>query len=158
MAFRISGLSPEPFQHLFGLPDEGLEKHKAIRIVADGARALTDRIEMRDARPGETVLLVNHVCQPAETPYHASHAIFVLEGAVQPWIGAPNEIPDVMLTYLQSLRGFDDAGMLIDADVAIGDAVRATIERLFANPAIAYILAHNAKQGCYAGRIDRLPA
>lgn len=157
MTFRISGLSPQPFQHLFGLSDEQLRAHTAIRYLADGTRELTDRIEMRNAKPGESVLLVNHECQAAKTPYRASHAIFVLEDATTPWVGQPGEVPEIMRIYLQSLRGFSGEGMLIEADVAMGDDVSPAIERLFQNQDISYIHAHNAKQGCYAGRIDRLP-
>ncbi len=83
MTFRILGLSPEPFQHLFGLSDEALAAHGAIRITADNKPGYPDRLEMRDAEPGETLLLLNHISQPANTPYRASHAIFVREGASQ---------------------------------------------------------------------------
>jgi hypothetical protein len=31
MAYRIQGLSPEPFKHLFGLPDEELAKQGVVR-------------------------------------------------------------------------------------------------------------------------------
>ncbi len=156
MAFQITGLSPEPFKHLFGLSDEELQHFGAIRIHADGSRELTDRIEMRNAAPGESVLLINHECQPAQTPYRASHAIFVLEHATKPYQGARNEVPEIMQMYLQSLRAFDQDGMMVEADVAFGDEVKPTIERLLANPQTAYIHAHNAKQGCYAGRIERI--
>ena len=154
MSFRITGLSAEPFRHLFGLPDAELEARGIKRYAADESTAYTDRIEMRNARPGETVLLLNHVCQPADTPYRASHAIFVLEGAEETYVGV-DEVPKVMRDYLQSLRAFDADGMMVEADVAIGDEVAPTIERLFENPRTTYIHAHNAKQGCYAGRIDR---
>ncbi len=156
MTFRISGLSPQPFEHLFGLSDEELKTHTAIRYRADGSRELTDRIEMRNAEAGESVLLVNHECQTAKTPYRATHAIFVLEGASAQWVGRPGEVPQIMQIYLQSLRGFSEEGMLIEADVAMGADVSPAIERLFQNPEVSYIHAHNAKQGCYAGRIDRL--
>jgi hypothetical protein len=122
--------------------------------VADETRSYTDRIEMRNARPGETVLLLNHVCQPAETPYRASHAIYVLEGAEATY-SSVDDIPEVMRVYPQSLRAFDDDGMLVEADLAMGNEVGPAIERLLANPRTAYIHAHNAKQGCYAARIDR---
>jgi hypothetical protein len=36
-----------------------------------------------------------------------------------------------------------------------GADVEASIRRLFAAPAAAYIHAHYAKRGCYAARIDR---
>ncbi len=154
MGFRITGLSAEPFRHLYGLSDAELEDQGIRRYLADESTSYTDRVEMRDARPGETVLLLNHVCQPADTPYRASHAIFILEGAEETFVGV-NEIPEVMLVYLQSLRAFDVEGMMVEADVAMGNKVKPTIERLFENPRTSYIHAHNAKQGCYAGRIDR---
>jgi len=155
MSFRITGLSAKLFRHLYGLSDNELKARGVRRYVADDPAAYPDRIEMRDAKPGETLLLLNHVCQPADTPYKASHAIFVLEGAETAYSGV-DEIPGVMLTRLQSLRAFDEEGMMLEADVAMGDEVKPVIERLFENPAVAYIHAHNAKQGCYAGLIERM--
>ena len=65
MAFRITGLSPVPFRHLFYLSDQELTHRGVIRYVADQAPGFPDRIEMRDASVGEKLLLLNHVCQPA---------------------------------------------------------------------------------------------
>jgi hypothetical protein len=45
--------------------------------------------------------------------------------------------------------------MMVDADVVDGAAVEPLIARLFANVDVSYIHAHNAKRGCYSGRIDR---
>jgi hypothetical protein len=154
MAFRISGLSAEPFRHLYGLSDAELAKHGAKRYVVNEAPGFPDRVEMRDAAIGETVLLLNHVCQPADTPYRASHAIFVREGAQETY-DRTNEVPDVMRSRLMSLRAYDKDGMMLDADVVEGNALEAAIERFFANRDVAYIHAHNAKRGCYSGRIDR---
>ena len=154
MTFRISGLSPGPFRHLYGLSDAELAKHGAKRYVVDEPVGYPDRIEMRDASPGETVLLVNHVSQAADTPYRASHAIFVREGADRSY-DSVDEVPDVMRLRLLSLRAFDRSGMMLDADVVEGKEIEAVIKRFFANPEIDYIHAHNAKRGCYSGRIDR---
>jgi hypothetical protein len=154
MAFRISGLSPEPFRHLYGLSDAELARYGAKRHVVDTPQAYPDRIEMRDAAPGETVLLINHVSQPADTPYRASHAIFVREGANEIY-SRLDEVPDVMRFRLLSLRAFDKDGMMLDADVVEGKEIEAVIERFFADPDVDYIHAHNAKRGCYSGRIDR---
>ena len=154
MAFRITGLSAAPFRHLYGLSADDLRARGVLRYVADDTTSYTDRIEMRNARPGEAILLLNHVCQPADTPYRASHAIFILEGAEDTYRSV-GEVPEVMRSYLQSLRAFDGDGMLVAAEIAMGDEVACAIERLFANPRAAYIHAHNAKQGCYAARIDR---
>jgi hypothetical protein len=154
MSFRITGLAPDLFRHLYGLSDGELARHGAIRMTVDEKPGFPDRVEMREAEPGETVLLVNHVCQPADTPYRASHAIFVREGATETY-DRVDEVPEVMRSRLLSLRGFDEKGMMVDADVLQGAAIEEAIDRFFANPAIAYIHVHNAKRGCYSGRIDR---
>jgi hypothetical protein len=154
MSFRIKGLSPEPFVSLFGLPEAELTARGVIRYQVDKSPGFPDRIEMRDASPGETVLLLNHVCQPADTPYRATHAIFVREGATQVYdeVGA---VPDVLRRRLLSLRAYDATGMMRDADVVEGVDAEQAILRLFENAEIAYIHAHNAKRGCYAGLILR---
>ena len=110
---------------------------------------------MRDASVGERLLLLNHVCQPANTPYRATHAIFVREGAEHAY-DRVDEVPEVMRTRLLSLRAYDAEGMMLDADVVDGKEIEAVISRFFVSPHVAYIHAHNAKRGCYSGRIDRV--
>jgi hypothetical protein len=154
MNFQVTGLSPEPFRHLYGLSDQELALSCVKRYVADKKPGFPDRIEMRDAEIGEKLLLLNHMCQPADTPYRATHAIFVMEGA-QSTYQRVNEIPDVMRTRLLSLRAYDAVGMMLDADVVDGKDVEGVVLRFFRSPNVAYIHAHNAKRGCYSGRIDR---
>jgi hypothetical protein len=154
MAFRITGLSPKPFQHLFGLPDDELAKHGARRCVADEVPGFPRRIEMRDAELGETLLLLNHTCQPADTPYRASHAIFVREGATETY-NQMDQVPEVMRRRALSLRAYDAAGMMLDADLVEGANIEPVIARMFVNSSVEYIHVHNAKRGCYSGRVDR---
>lgn len=154
MHFRISGLSPLPFQHLYGLPEAELKQLGVIRYLVDAKPGFPDRIAMEDAEPGQTVLLLNHVCQSANTPYRASHAIFIREGATQAY-DAVDQVPDSLRIRLLSLRAYDDQGMMLDADAVEGMAIEAVIARLFDNPAVRYLHVHNARRGCYAGRIDR---
>lgn len=154
MDFRITGLPAESFRPLFGLSDEALSKHGARRTIADETPGFPCRIELRDAAPGETLLLLNHLYQPADTPYRGTHAIFVREGATLTY-DRVNEVPEVMRVRLLSLRGFDRLGMMRDADVVEGAAIEPVIERMLANPDIGYIHVHNAKRGCYSARIDR---
>jgi hypothetical protein len=154
MSFRITGLSPEPFRLLYGLSDEELSLRGVKRHVADHKPGFPDRIEMRDAEVGESLLLLNHICQPANTPYRASHAIFVREGAEHTY-DRVDEVPDVMRTRLLSMRAYDALGMMLDADVVDGRQIEDVITRFFLSSQVAYIHAHNAKRGCYSGRIDR---
>jgi hypothetical protein len=154
MSYRITGLNAAPFVHLYGLTDAALRDLGVQRVVADARPGYPDRIEMRDAEVGEKLLLLNHVCQPADTPYRASHAIFIREGALETY-DRVGEIPEVMRGRLLSLRAYDASGQMLDADVVEGRDCDALIRRLFENPDVAYIHTHNARRGCYAGRIDR---
>ena len=154
MTFRIAGLSPEPFRHLFGMSAEGLAGHGAKRYIADKKLGFPDRVELRFAEPGETLILLNYTHQPADNPYRASHAIFVREGAEVAY-DRVGEVPEVMRMRPMSLRAFDAEDMMIAADVVDGRELESVIERFFADPRVAYIHAHFARRGCYAGRIER---
>ena len=154
MNFRITGLSPEPFRALFGLSDEELARRGAQRVIADAKPGYPDRIEARDAEVGEPLLLVNYTHQPADTPYRASHAVFVREGAETTY-DQVNEVPDAMRSRWLSVRAFDAGHLMVDADLVEGSALESLIERFLANPDIAYLQAHYAKRGCYAARIER---
>ena len=154
MAFRIRGLSPEPFRHLFGLDDAALAAAGVRRYVVDHAPGFPDRIEVRDLEPGETALLLNYTHQPADTPFRASHAIFVREGATAAY-DAFDRVPEVIRIRPISLRAFDAGHMMVEAELLDGTDLEAAIGRLFAQPGVAYLHAHYARRGCYAARIDR---
>ena len=155
MPFQITGLDASPFRRFYGLSDEELHSLGVKRFIADKKPGFPDRIELRDAEQGEAVLLLNYLHQPADTPYKASHAIFVREWAETPY-RATDEIPDVLRIRPISLRAFDASGDMVDADLVIaGGDLEPTVERLLANPEAAYIHAHYARRGCYAARIDR---
>lgn len=154
MSFRISGLDPAPFRHLYGRAHADLAALGVRRMIVDATPGFPDRIELRDLAPGETALLLNYEHQPAATPYRSSHAIFVREGAEQA-VSVIDVVPDVLYRRTISLRAFDAAGDMLDADLADGAAIAPLIDRLLANPAVAYIHAHNAKRGCYAARVER---
>jgi len=154
MTFRITGLSSDPFRNLYGLSDDELAARGVKRYVADEKPGFPDRVELRDAEVGETLLLLNYTHQPANTPYRASHAIYVREGAETAYdrIG---EIPEALRGRTMSLRAFDAQDLMIDADVVEGREIEGAIERLLDDSRVAYIQAHYAKRGCYAARIER---
>lgn len=154
MSFRITGLDPAPFRRLYGLSNDALAAQGVQRHVADAKPGFPDRVELRDAEPGETLLLLNHTHQPADTPYRASHAIFVREGAEQAY-DKVDEVPEPLRVRLISLRAFDGDHQMVDADVVAGHELEGVIERFLAAPGTRYPHAHYAKRGCYAARIER---
>lgn len=154
MSFQIQPLPAAPFAHLFGLPDAELAVRHIKRVTADAHPGYPCRISLRDARPGETLLLLNYEHLAADSPYRARHAIYVNESSV-PAALAVDEIPQVMEHRTMSLRGFDAAGMMLGAAIATRADLAAQIEALFANPEIAEIHLHYAAAGCYAARAMR---
>jgi len=154
--FQLHALPAEPFRHLFDLSDAELERAGAQRALVDAKPGYPCRISLADAEVGETVILVNHVHQPAETPFHSSHAIFVREGVEQarPEVG---EIPEFLRSRLLSVRAFSDADQMVDGVVVEGTEIDAAIERLFDDPDVEYLHLHNAQLGCYAARATRAP-
>jgi hypothetical protein len=112
------------------------------------------RVSLTDREIGEHVLLLNHVSHDVTNPYRASHAIFVTEGAEEA-AEFVDQIPPVFEKRILSLRGFDADGMMADAILTQPGEADEGIRRLFANPTIETIHAHNATRGCFAARIER---
>ena len=154
MAFRITGLSPEPFRPLFDLSHAVLHERGVRRIVADDPR-MPCRVSMAHADLGEELLLLNYEHQPANTPYRAKHAIYVRRIADRAF-EAVDTVPEVIASRLVAARAFDAGHMMIDADVAEGDAAAAALfARLLGDPKASYLQVHYARRGCYAARVER---
>ena len=153
-SFIVSALPVERFAPLFGLSDDALAEHGARRVVADDGR-YPCRVTLEDAAPGQSLLLVNYEHQSAATPYRSNYAIFVSEAAHATRAMAPGELPPVLRGRPIALRAYDTDGMLLGAQLALADDVDAKARELLADPACAYLHAHNAAYGCYAARIDR---
>ncbi len=154
MTYKISGLEPFDFAHLFGLGEAELAARGAVRMTADAKPGFPCRITLEDAEPGETLLLVNHCSHGGDNPYRATHAIFVSEGATEPAV-YEDEIPPALDRRILSLRAFDKLGMMSDAALAQPGEADAVIRRLLADKAVDHIDAHNAIRGCFAARIER---
>lgn len=154
MNFRIQGLPASEFAHLAGASDDHLRDLGAQRVRVTEPHAAPDRISLRDAEPGETVLLLNYEHQPAASPYRSRHAIYIIEGE-QRRFDAVDVVPDAMRRRLLSLRAFDAQGMMVDADIVDGREAEPLIARLLADPRASYVHAHYARRGCFAARIER---
>lgn len=153
MSFRIRGLAPAPFQHLHALDAAALLAAGARRVRIDAPHVAPCRISLDDAAPGEDVILINYQHQGADTPYRQQGPIFVR--ACDARFDAVDEIPPALARRTLSLRGFDAADMMIEADLVEGAEAKALIARFLANEAVAYIHAHYARRGCFAATISR---
>jgi len=154
MSFQIHALPPVQFETLFTLSDRELTKVRATRMIVDAKPGYPCRVSLADAEIGETIILVNFKHQTAESPYQATHAIFVRENAEQafPDIGT---VPEALETRLISIRAFDDKHYLVAADVVEGSRLSESIPAMLQDSGIAYLHLHNAKPGCFAARVTR---
>ena len=155
MSFRITGLPVEEFRPLFGLSDDELAARGMARYVADAPVGFPCRITLEDAQPGETLLLLNYEHLALDSPYRSRHAIFVSEAATATRV-VVDELPGCLTARaLIALRAYDGGGMMTAAELAPGADLAPVIERMLADPQVAYLHAHNPGRGCYAARIDR---
>src|SRR6476646_1191520 len=80
MTYRITGIDPAPYRHLYGLSEEELASQGIVRMTVTEKPSFPCRVSLTDREIGESVLLINHVSHEVAGPYRASHAIFVTEG------------------------------------------------------------------------------
>lgn len=154
MDIRIRGLDPAPFHALFEAGPDELAARRAVVRIADSHPGFPCRASLDDALPGETVLLVNHTHQDAETPFHSAHAVYVRLAAETAY-DAVNDVPPALLRRTLSLRGFDADGWLLSFRLVPGSETLGAARELLADPRVAYVHAHYAGAGCYAAWLGR---
>ena len=155
MSFQIHALPPASFRSLFDLSEAELAKRQATRMIVNAKPGYPCRVSLVEAEIGETVILVNYEHQPGDSPYRASHAIFVRENAEQafPRVGT---VPEAIETRLISIRAFDGMHNMLDADVVDGSRLSDSIPQMLGDPGVAYLHLHNAKRGCFAASVTRV--
>lgn len=154
MSFQVRPLPAGHFSKLYGQDDAKLKGMGVEPVIADSKPGFPCRVSLRDAEPGERVLLMNYEHQPAATPYRSAHAIYVIDGAGE---AAPevDEVPELMRVRLLSVRAFSKDDRILGADIATSHAIAPLFERLLADPRVSYLHAHYARFGCFAARVDR---
>jgi len=154
MTFQIHALPAAKFRPLFALSERELVKALATRMVVDSNPGYPCRISLVDADIGETVILVNYQHQSGDSPYRASHAIFVRENSEQAFPGV-GVVPQVLETRLISIRAFDEKHHMLNADIVDGLSLTDSIPPLLQDSRVSYLHLHNAKRGCFAARVTR---
>ena len=154
-SFQLSGIDHSPFEPLFELDEDSLAELNILRCVADSVSGFPCRVSLQDAAMGEEVLLLNYVHHEVQSPYRASGPVYVRRGARRRVL-PPGEVPVYVSRRMISLRAYDAAGMMLGAEVAPGPEVEASIERLLGDTMVAYLHLHNAPQGCFSCRVDRV--
>ncbi len=153
MNYTLHGLEPALFQPLFGLDEEALAARGMRWMDVDAPVGYPCRISLEDAPIGERVLLLPFEHQDGRSPYRASGPIFVRPG-IRKSRRITGELPPYLTRRLLSVRAYDAAHLMVDADVVEGVSAAPLIERYLARDEVAYLHLHFAKRGCYACRVD----
>jgi len=122
-------------------------------IVADAPAAFPCRHCLRDAEPGERMLLASHSPFALPGPYKEVGPVFVHADACARFAGS--ELPLQLRRRLLAVRGYDRAQSLVDFAVVEGAAVDGELERLLARDDVAFVHVRFARPGCFAARIER---
>jgi hypothetical protein len=155
MSFQITALDPGRFARYFNMSDTELTENRAARCIATTKPGFPCRVSLADADVDDELILVNYAHQDGDSPYRASHAIFVRKGVAQarPEVG---EVPELFHSRALSLRAFSDQAMIVAADLVDGKVLASSLDRLLGDPCASYVHIHYAKFGCYAARADRI--
>lgn len=140
---------PAPLPDLEPLPPT------ARSVVVDEEHSFPCRRCLRDAQPGERVLLLSYdpFAPDAVSPYRQPGPIYVHEALCSH--EPSDELPDQLTRRVLSVRSFAGDHLMLGGTVVPGSELEETAERLLADDAVSYLHVHNAGPGCFAVRIDR---
>lgn len=133
----------------------GVDEHgnRLTPIVADKPAAFPCRHCLRDAEPGEAMLLASHSPFAQPGPYKEVGPVFVHARACARFAGG--EVPLQLRRRLLALRGYDRAQSLVDGVVVEGAALEGALAALFARADVDWVHVRFARPGCFACRIER---
>lgn len=132
--------------------DRDASGNRVVTMTAAGGEPL--RCCLRDAHPGEELLLFGYEPVIPASPYREIGAIFAHH---QPCEGpAPAETyPASWRGRAQVLRAYDRRGWIHDAVVHDGRHPEAVIDAMLADPRVSQIHSRNVAYGCFMFCITR---
>jgi hypothetical protein len=154
MNYQLRGLEPALFEKLWDLDEAALAERGMRRMRSDKPVGFPCRISLEDTPVGEEVMLLPFVHQDSRSPYRASGPIFVRRGQ-QAAARIANALPTYLTLRPLSVRAYDAADEMVDAEVVDGTQAEPLIERFLACEDVAYLHVHYARRGCFACRVDR---
>ena len=145
---------PAPLPDIASLPDGAVR-----RVVADQPLSFPCRRCLRDAEPGEPLLLLAYDPFLGASPYRQPGPIFVHEAECSADPAdlastAARPAPDQLRRRRLSVRSFDAAHLMVGAELTDGEAVADVPRRMLSDPRATYLHVHNAAPGCFAVRVD----
>jgi Protein of unknown function (DUF1203) len=124
-----------------------------VAVVAEGREPC--RRCLRNAAPGENLLLLPYDPFLVRSPYTGEGPVFVHADGCTPHEPEPDALPEQVHGRQFSVRAYDEEAMMVDAEIVPGDRLAERAHALL-TPGVAFLHAHFAGPGCFAFRIDRV--
>ncbi|MBV8933628.1 MAG: DUF1203 domain-containing protein [Kutzneria sp.] len=135
-----------------GLDDAG---QLPARLTSDGNSLNWPlRCCLRDADPGTEVLLFGYAPDGTGGPYSELGPVFAhAESCSGP--KSTDEYPADWKPLAQMIRGYDERGWMIRAEMHAGRTPEEAIQRVFGDPQVVEVHSRNPLQGCYMFAVER---
>lgn len=154
--FQILPIAETAFTYLLSLNHEQLAEHNAVRQTASAYPGFPCRFTLEDTPVGEEVILFPHLHHPVAGPYRSSGPVYVRVQPASATLPGINDVPEMLTKRAQSLRAYDQKGMMVAAAVVEGLETEQSLHRLFDRPEVAEVHVHNARPGCFNCRAIRV--
>lgn len=159
MSHRIAPLPPRFIRQVRETGLDDLGQSVEVSVAAGGEPC---RDVLRRARPGERILLASFSPFAVAGPYREFGPVFLLAESGESEMVASNlsRLHGANGEYFAerlTLRGYSASERIVDARLVSSSEAEAELQRLFANPEVAFVHARFPVYGCFACRIEREP-
>ena len=145
-AFRVAALPADELERIRTRGVDDFGNALEPETVTGGGTPL--RCCLRDAEPGERVVLIAYRPAAVAGPYAEVGPVFVHAEACAGYADE-NRYPEGFRSRNQLLRAYDERGRQVENVVVDGAAAERAITGLLQRPEVAYLHSRNVLAGCY---------
>jgi hypothetical protein len=109
---------------------------------------------LRDATPGEPLVLASYDPFTTRSPYAGEGPVFVHAEGCEPFAPEPGAVSVQVGGRQLSVRAYDHDAMMTGAAVLPGERFPDAVAELLGDPDVAFLHVHFAGPGCFAFRVD----
>jgi hypothetical protein len=110
---------------------------------------------LRNAHPGEKLVLAPYNPFHRASPYTGDGPVFVHADGCEPFPSEPGSVSEQVGGRTLSIRAYDGDAMMTEAAVLPGAQFAACARALLDEDDVAFLHVHFAGPGCFAFRVDR---
>ena len=145
-AFRVAALPADELERIRERGVDDFGNALEPETVTGGGTPL--RCCLRDAEPGERVVLIAYRPATIDGPYAEVGPVFVHAEACEGYADE-GRYPEGFRSRNQLLRAYDARGRQVENVVVDGGAAERSITGLLQRPGVAYLHSRNVLAGCY---------